>query len=851
MGGSGTWGDAEATEAVGGGAPDGEALEPGSMLGRYRIEGPIGSGGMGVVVAARDPVLDRRVAIKVMHHEDTVAQQWLRREAQALAQLNDPSIVSVLDVGMIGSRPFIAMEFIDGVSLDTWLRERRRSTREILEVFTAAGRGLAKAHAVDITHCDFKPGNVMLRRGAGETLALREAVRVMDFGLARQALAAEVHETHEETPSLASEFTGFGKVRGTPKYMAPEQFALEAVGPAADQFAFCVALYEALWGSSPFAGDTPAARMAAQSRGTAPRRPTASRTQRGLVDAVLRGLAPQPNDRWPSMHALLDALEPSPRRWRWGAAAMGVVALGGAVAWLSPSDPPCEAMLAPAHALWNDASQQAIGTAFEGTGRSYATDLWSTGRGEVDDWVSRWGETTLAACLARHDSNDAAEHTARLSCLERQLSRLDAVLAGLRGVNEHTVGRALNTIAVLPDPADCRGSMPTPAAAPDPQHLAALDEAYAVVDACWVSSTTGDSLSARDCAGQALALANDLGDDHLSLEARRVHAVAVRNAGDRDQALELTEALYFDAQSVGRHRLAANTALDLAFQHATAQRDPDTARAWLRRTDALQTNDDDRAKRARIEALVARSAGEHEQAVRHAREAVELETRRGTSPRLALALNTLGTVLADAREFGDAQTVYERSLAVHEALQGASHDTVATAHNNLGSVLMQQDQVGEALSHFERALQIRRSILPAEHRQIATATANVGESHARLEQHARALPYFIESADVFEKAEGRDSADHAVMRLRVATTLRALGRLDDARTTLDAALDVVRHKPLESWDRFRAEKELALLEEASGKPELSRAFFEAALERPLRTSDRAEAERELRRLRAE
>ncbi len=158
-------------------------LPPGSRAGRYVVLGLVGRGGMGDVYAARDPELDRRVALKILHphREERRAAHTarLRREAKAIARLSHENVVAVHDVGTIGDSVFVAMEFVDGMTVAEWARSTtpRPGWRQVLEIFLAAGRGLASAHAAGLVHRDFKPQNVMVGKGGG--------VRVMDFGLAR------------------------------------------------------------------------------------------------------------------------------------------------------------------------------------------------------------------------------------------------------------------------------------------------------------------------------------------------------------------------------------------------------------------------------------------------------------------------------------------------------------------------------------------------------------------------------------------------------------------------------------------------------------------------------------------
>ena len=234
------------------------SLTRGTVFGRYRIVRRIGSGGMGTVYAAFDPTLDRRVALKVLHDrvEDDEAEQRLLREAQAMARLSHPNVVTVHDAGMQDGRPYVAMEFVDGYDLQTGLQTEARDWREIVELFLEAGTGLAAAHAAGLIHRDFKPGHSMVGKDG--------RVRVTDFGLARAANATgwdalEVSQASQVTAQSGVEssspfntpLTQEGAVLGTPAYMAPEQALKGHADQRSDQYAFCVALYVALFGAHP------------------------------------------------------------------------------------------------------------------------------------------------------------------------------------------------------------------------------------------------------------------------------------------------------------------------------------------------------------------------------------------------------------------------------------------------------------------------------------------------------------------------------------------------------------------------------------------------------------------------
>src|SRR4051812_11478197 len=246
-------------------APD-ERLARGSSVGRYLILDVIGEGGMGVVYAAFDPELDRRVAVKLLQARPTAvagskgAQAWLVREAQALARLSHPNVIEVYDVGTLpGERVFVAMELVAGVTLRDWLKQPR-DWRDVLAALRGAGAGLAAAHAAGLVHRDFKPGNVLVSAVDGRA-------RLMDFGLARMDFGhARLPAEAVQAPAaprgsdaniklrgpLHDSLTITGSVVGTPAYMAPEICDGRLADPRSDQFAFGVTLYEALYRMRPF-----------------------------------------------------------------------------------------------------------------------------------------------------------------------------------------------------------------------------------------------------------------------------------------------------------------------------------------------------------------------------------------------------------------------------------------------------------------------------------------------------------------------------------------------------------------------------------------------------------------------
>jgi predicted Ser/Thr protein kinase len=331
--------------------PAAEPLDPpqvlavGDAIGRYRIRERVGEGGMGVVYAAEDPELGRLVAIKVLRpvhgSEAEVHQKRMMREAQALARVSHRNLVTIFDVGSTeDGRVWVAMEYVEGDTLDAWLAAERRNWREVVDVFIEAALGLAAVHEAGLIHRDFKPGNVIVGKGG--------SVQVLDFGLAAQA-GERIEVDPDVGPrarpaldALAATLTETGGLMGTPAYMAPEQFLHAVVDARSDQFGFSVALYEALYGHRPFKGKDLADLMLAAVEGLPERPPPLPGVPDALRKIIDRGLRPDPSDRFKDMHALVRALErtrPSSqtaggwRRFVLGFAVGGGVLAAAAVAW--------------------------------------------------------------------------------------------------------------------------------------------------------------------------------------------------------------------------------------------------------------------------------------------------------------------------------------------------------------------------------------------------------------------------------------------------------------------------------------------------------------------------------------
>ncbi|MCH9687522.1 MAG: serine/threonine protein kinase, partial [Deltaproteobacteria bacterium] len=389
---------------------DGE-LPSGSAIGRYVVLYRLGRGGMGVVYAAYDPQLDRKVAVKLLRRTDSRPKSHeshgrMLREAQALARLSHPNVVAVHDAGLLDGQVFVAMDFVDGETLRRWLKSKPRHSREIVNAFVQAAEALTAAHAAEIVHRDFKPDNAIIGRDG--------RVQVLDFGLARLHNDTPVDREPALEPPSAADTEGDGEARrqGTPAYMAPEQHDRKRVGPAADQYSFCVSLWEALCERPPFAGkddvlvdNIKAGRLTEPARG---------KLSGHLRKILRRGLSADPRARYPSMRALLLELRRDPGRHRRRASAgLGAIALvgGGAAIYanVAAQPTPCSAAEQRMESVWGAQRRARVGAALGGAARGHAAHTREATTRALDDYATRWTDAYVESCEATHVRHEQSE----------------------------------------------------------------------------------------------------------------------------------------------------------------------------------------------------------------------------------------------------------------------------------------------------------------------------------------------------------------------------------------------------------------------------------------------------------
>ena len=780
---------------------------PGARVGRYVLLRRVGEGGMGVVFAAYDPDLDREVALKLLKPgavADAEARGRLVREAQALARLSHPNVVIVHDVGQDDDTVFLAMELVRGRTLRHWLAEAPRPWREVLSRFLQAGHGLAAAHAVGLVHRDFKPDNVLLGDDG--------QVRVTDFGLARaepSPLAPPEPWAREdparEAPSPGGD-TLTGVQLGTPAYMSPEQWRGLRADARSDQFSFCVALYEALFGQRPFAGDTAEERVRALREGRVTPPPRGSRVPGAVRDAVLRGLAAEPASRHPSLDALLARLESGSRvrRWHWAAAlATGVAAIAAAGFGLARENTArvCTGFEARLEGTWDAARRArleqrfrqggppASGDAFESTARAldaYAQALVAQERQSCEDTRVRQAQSERLMDL-------------RAACLDGRRQALHVLVELLEGGEREALPRAPEAARQLPSLAACadRDALarvdPLPEAPEARRELAALRRE---LDGLRAQGVAGFHERARPrleevvaalrrlghrptLAGALLLLGELRGTAGSFVAAREAleEAVRVAEAGHDDEtaARAWNRLLYTEVQGMGLVKEAQRTArmAEAALERLGPEASLEVA-----------------AELHRVRGSLGYRQGEYARALTDASEALAL-LERARGPRdvaLADVLTGMGMALNAMGRYAEAEQHYARALALVEAVYGQEHQLRAAHLSNVATALRLQGKVAEAVARYGEALALAERHLGAEHSSTSVIRVNLGDALSRQGQLTEALPHYERALASLRKGGDGEQPRVANVLLSLGNARVDLGQLPQAEAAYREAL---------------------------------------------------------------
>lgn len=784
-------------------------LTEGDKVGRYVVLMKVGEGGMGVVYSAYDPELDRKVAIKLLMTslggslDAELAEQRTRllREAQAMAKLTHPNVITVHDVGEFGDQVFVAMEFVDGGTLTQWQQEQH-SWRERLSIVLDAGRGLAAAHRAGLVHRDFKPDNVLIDAEG--------RAAVTDFGLARPAAgrtdAFNTVEVIERTPVMSAQLTRTGALVGTPAYMAPEQLAGERSDALADQFSFCVTVYEALYGKRPFEGRVLGELMANVSAGRVLPPPRDVDVPRRVRRALLRGLSVRPEDRFPTMEALIAELSHDPSRtWRrWATIVLPSSVLGvGLLAYQQvgvPEDKFCNDLDAHLLGIWDRERQQTLEQSFLDTDLAYAAATWKSVREALDDHVTDWMASQRLACAQSASGEVPPSVMAlRMQCLESQRRQLGALVAVLHDIDAGGLERARDAVDTLSSPQRC-DDVDTLArrdtALDTPQQQALREQLDDINTRAFALQRTGQLRASAEAAAEALELARTESDTWSEAEALITLAECREFQGRLEEAEELQHQAMSAAISSGHDAVIVRVSIGRVWSGQDPGADVQEAERWYRNgLAALERIGGRAAYRNQLENGLASAYIAHErfdeaqQHVEHALSARDPEDPTGGVGQDS-TWATLGRLYVIQGRMQDAKDAFDRSLEITRERYGPMHPFMAAALENLGALHGQLANYAQARDALGRALEVRRVSLGDDHPDNATTLINLSNIDKHLADYASARDKLTEALRIV-RASQPESSNEAELLMRLGNLHRDFGHAEESKSTLAAALDLV------------------------------------------------------------
>jgi tetratricopeptide (TPR) repeat protein/predicted Ser/Thr protein kinase len=799
-------------------------------IGHHVLLHKLGDGGMGVVYAAYDERLDRRVAIKLLRRQGaTRASVRLKREAQALARLSHPNVVQIYEIGEVNEQPFLVMELIDGVTLNRW-RAGPRTRAEILTVFLAAGRGLAAAHEKGLIHRDFKPDNVMIRRDG--------QVVVMDFGLARGDERASL-PTPEEFDSIAEPdelptghssggrvrsseleqpLTMVGKVVGTVGYMAPEQVLGDSVHDRCDQFSFCVTLWEALYGERPFPG-TQVQDFARAVMHDPPKSPEPNEVPVWLRKVLERGLARNPADRWPSMNELLDALQRDPTRSRrgWliavGLLALGIVGVAGvAVAEQRERDradqqraeqiAACEREGQAIAQDWNQEVATAIEQSFLATNSNFASSAWQNTRPWFEDFAREWSAVRTQICVETTVEVTRSEDSQALAvdCLDESRMYFVGVLEMLSHLGPNDTSKittTTTTAARLHPPSVCTNEVLLQHRQLTPIDLRdELNDLRLRLERARARTFLGDDEGALREAQAVIVAANQLGWSPL-----------IVRAGHTASSIQLRLAKYDDAKRSARQAFwaAAGNSDDLGMLQAATELvgalghlgEFEEGHGWALLAKTLVeklelTGTIYEARTLDRFSSILRGLGDDHEALRQQTRAVEIyEAVFGPHhPQVGAALTNLGYHLGDIGDHRAALDTLIRALEIFETTVGSEHPDVGAIYNNIGFELVHLGDFEGALEFQRRNLANSEAAFGSEHPYVALALANIGDLLCRRNECEEALQLQRRALEIYESEPEPDHQQVGTAHQQLANALDALGVHEEALEHRRRALSI-------------------------------------------------------------
>lgn len=795
-------------------APPGDShtrgIGAGERIGRYLLISQVGRGAVGVVFAAYDPELDRRVAIKLLRpggegSSASSPQQRLIREARAMARLTHPNVVAIHDVGEHEGQVFIAMEFVRGRTLTEWMTEAH-SWREAVDLLLGPASGLAAAHEQGLVHRDFKPDNVMIGddgRARVLDLGLVRTVRTTD---ARPALRARSFddEYFPQDDVLGVDITRTGALVGTPRYMAPEQFGGGDVDARTDQFAYCLTLFEAIYGQRPFSGDSLGmlARKVIEGNIDWPR---SDHVPRFIRQALQRGLATAPEERFATMHELIAALlnDPAQNRRRViagvGVVALGVAGFGGWQLHEANEQATCRRHADAIDEVWNDDSRAELReqlTKIEGQSAPAVTDRIVS---ETDRFATAWSEARRQACRSEQGDGPVPQSLAdrAAACLLEQRDDLSALHEAVTEIGARG-GASVATLGTPPDPDDCLDTkrladrVPPPA---DPNARVALAEVRRRL-------TVADRVFDLGLWKRAEAIVAEVREEPVlehspALKARAAILLAMsrRQQSDFEGAeRELMLAMDFAIRASDDEQ-TVRAALNLASLLGALDK-VDAGERWLQLADSIgargRTPDASLLFAQQVRTRLYFASGDFEASLTAAEATIaSLERLRGPGYwSVGIAQLERARALVRLGRLDEAVEALEHALGQVEPQLGSRSLSVARLRTELGNAELFRGRYQAASAAYGEAKRIHEAVLGADSLQALTDVASLANIALLRGRNEEAITWFRTALAGYEKAVGPHTTT-ANIHHSLGGALHATGQLGEARRELETAIEML------------------------------------------------------------
>lgn len=785
-----------------------------TLVGRFEVRERLGAGGMGIVYEAYDPQLDRRVALKVLRADAHLAPDGAARlveEARAMAKLSHPNVLTVFEAGTVDEQVFIAMALVEGFTLRSWLDAQTRTPTEVMAVMRAAGRGLQAAHEAGLVHRDFKPENVLVSREG--------AVFVTDFGLARSFVAEESGGWRRSASGLLTT-----KMAGTPAYMAPEQLRGRSVDARCDQFAWCVTAYEALVGRRPYP-EVVLQGMALESR-FEPEPvvvPSEVSVPRRVRVALERGLSVDPDERFPSLAELLDAVRPRSKAWVPMSVGLGVAAVGlGIAAW--PEDEACPPQPQLLDAVWGEDTQAQVREVFLASKMPYAERAWGAVQGRADVFARQWVGLQQQACRQPEPSVQR--------CLQRRRDELGALTRLFRDADAGVVERSVAMISAMPALSDCADAVAAAAVIED--DAGQPDGARAAVDDARVALLAGHFADAQARVGDALAALEP--GDPLWLEASALQGdVAMATADEAASNAAFERVLAHASGDRGQTHVAAAAVGLVEVQAKLAKTDFDAAGVLARAAKiAVASAGNPPRLRARLESAQANLAiakGEFDDGIARVEGAQAILEELGDDTVLERAnlMALASKALYRKQRLDDAERLANTSLSLLRNTLGPEHPSVAKVLLVPASVALARGDIGGAQEQFQQVADILAATVGRDHVDYGAALVSLASSVRVGGDYERARTLNTEAVEVLGKALAPDHMRVLVARLNLAALEHELGNLEVAQRMYREILVVQRETLGEHYEVSMTLANLARVLEEVGDNEGAREAAEASL----------------------